>query len=181
MVIRLVKYSLGGLSGFFLDIFFVNVFVHYGVNYNIAIILGFVIAAWIFSYFFHRHVTFEAQEHGDHKDHFSKFSVVTTIVFIVDVGMALLFANGLLSAYDNDSPFLLALVSWIQNFISTFPVSATEEVILVNVAKVLGAIIGGIGHYVLLHFWVFKKKDNAVNASTKVPVKQGQVKKIMSA
>lgn len=181
MIVRLVKYSLGGLAGFFLDIFFVNVFVHYGVNYNIAIILGFAIAAWIFSYLFHRHVTFEAQGDGDHKDHFSKFSVVTTVVFIIDVGMALLFANGLLAAYENKSPLLLVLVNWIQDVLSAFPISATVAVILVNIAKVLGAIIGGIGHYVLLHFWVFKKKEKHHTVSKNLTVQQTQEKKAMSA
>lgn len=160
MILRLIKYAAGGLGGFLLDMFFVNVFIHYGISYNISIVLGFVIAAWVFSYFFHRHVTFEAQDEGEHGEHFSKFSIVTTIVFVLDVGMALLFSNILLQAFQSSPPLLVAFIQHTQNLFALLSLQATASVILVNIGKILGALIGGVGHYILLHFWVFKKKSD---------------------
>lgn len=174
MVNRLIKYSVGGLAGFFLDVVFVNVFVHFGMNYNLAIILGFVLASLIFSYFFHRNVTFQAQEEGEHKEHLSKFSIATTIVFIVDVGMSLILTNALFAAYANQSPSLLVLIDWVQDLSNVLIPQISHHYILVNLGKVLGAIVGGIGHYVILHFWVFEKK---AKKQTSLPAIKSQATK----
>lgn len=180
MLSRLIKYSLGGLAGFFLDVLFVNVFVHYGMNYNLAIILGFVLASLIFSYLFHRNVTFQVQEEGEHKEHLSKFSIATTLVFIVDVGMSLIITNALFAAYANQSPSLLTMIDWLQDMSVVFISQISHHYILVNLGKVLGAVVGGIGHYVILHFWVFEKKSHKTAPLPKLKQQPAKKKRTIS-
>jgi putative flippase GtrA len=136
---RLIKYSIGGLTAFFIDMLLIMVFVRLGLGESLSIILAFMTVSLTFSFLFHKNVTFEAStEEGQ----YSKFSFAAVMVLVVDVGLSILFTKILIHFY----------------------LGHYDHEMLVMAGKTLGASVGGLLHFLFMHTWVFsadsgKNKD----------------------
>jgi putative flippase GtrA len=127
---QFLKYALGGLASFAIDMVIIWVLLKMGIDRKIAVTLGFIITTMVFSFLFHKKVTFEA---GDKKSTFAKYSLSAIVLFAVDIGGAILLGELLIAHYS-----------------SLYDVDT-----LAMAGKVIAAGIAGLVNFLFLRNWVF--------------------------
>ncbi len=128
---QFIKYSVGGVASFLFDVLLIYILIRMAVPKNPAILVGFIASTMIFSFLFHKNITFEA---GQKKRTYWKYAIASAILFVVDVGGAILFSDILLALFRE---------SWNNN-------------LLTMLGKGLGAGLGGLINFFFLRQWVFR-------------------------
>lgn len=131
---QFLKYSVGGIASFLFDMLLIWIFVHMGMHEDLAFLIGFILSTMIFSFLFHKNVTFDA---GHKKQTYFRYTIASIILFVLDVGGAIVFTKILFyffeGVYHND--------------------------IIIMVGKTLGAGLGGLINFFFLRQWVFNEEE----------------------